>query len=66
MSGEYNNCIAAIESVRKFDAQAQKPMRPVEKLEICVLNFKALEAKGHYNKAMKYLVANEANFIDKI
>jgi hypothetical protein len=66
VSGEYDNCISAIETVKRFDSQAKKPMRPVEKLEICVLNFKALEAKGHNNKAMKNLLANEADFIDKI
>jgi hypothetical protein len=66
VSGEFDNCISAILSARRIDSQAKKSMRPEEKLELFVLNFKALEGKGHYNKARKFLEANEADFIDKI
>jgi len=41
-------------------------MRPNHRLELYVLNFKALNAKGSHAKALKFLQKNQSVFVDQL
>jgi len=66
LAGDIDSCLSSMESIFRFEAEAKKSMRPKEKLELLVLNFKALEAKGSHKKALKFLQANQSAFVDQL
>ena len=64
LAGDFDNCLSAMESIFRFEAEAKKPLKPNQKLELLILNFKALEAKGNFKKALKFLTNNQTAFVD--